>query len=459
MTRWFYALLLMLAIASPSYAANHYVRDGGSGSLSGTGNCADWDTANACDDFPATLVRGDTYYIADGAYAARTFNTSPQTGGATITIKKASAADHGTETGWVSTYGDGQATFVRWDFDTSNWTMDGLTRNENDWFDGTAYGFSVGTGGAQTNQIDLLNCAAVFHNIVIRYTNVVGYDDFAGLPTGSDIGAYAIHSNSTGCTDEQYTGLVFHRMRVTGGVNQFLVRNTTGVIIEYTALEDAIGNAGNHGDAINFYYSVQDGVVRFNKFLHEYTTACGGCGSTGLIPMCCGSHGAQVYGNWASDFRAGDGFMGFDGGTTNNNSVHNNTLDGCNSGTGGTGNLNLGGTGNTAYNNIWTNCGSVAFVGVTHNYNAYPDADAHGEANAQTNFSTSNFVNYATQDFRLASATTAGTTLSSPYTTDLLGVTRGADGTWDRGAFEFGAVTTTTRTSGGLRMTGTVRMP
>jgi hypothetical protein len=39
----------------------------------------------------------------------------------------------------------------------------------------------------------------------------------------------------------------------------------------------------------------------------------------------------------------------------------------------------------------------------------------------------------------LAAPTTAGSPLASPYNTDLLGKTRGADGTWDRGAFEFDA--------------------
>lgn len=419
-------------------AADHYIRAG----ATGTAPCSDWTAANACGTLPSPLVRGDVYYIADGAYGTINFNTGPQTGGATITIKKATASNHGTSIGWDATYGDGQATFTRWDFDTSNWTVDGAVRNESDWFDRNSYGFVVGTGGTQTNQINLLNCDAVFHNIVIRYSAVRGYDSYTSLPTGSDIGAYAIYSNQSGCTDQQYTGLVFHRMLVQGGVNQWLIRNTTGTIIEYSAAENAIGNSGNHGDAINAYYSVQNLVVRYNKFRHEYTTACNNCGSTGMIPMCCGSHGAQVYGNWVSDFRGGDGFMGYIGGTTNNNKIYNNTFDSCNANTGGNGGLNLGGTGNVAQNNIWTNCTGIAFVGVTHSYNAFGDSDARGEANAQLNFTTSNFMNYAAQDFRLKSPTMAGITLASPYNVDLLGTVRGSTGVWSRGTFEVGGATT-----------------
>jgi len=54
---------------------------------------------------------------------------------------------------------------------------------------------------------------------------------------------------------------------------------------------------------------------------------------------------------------------------------------------------------------------------------------------------TSNLVDYAGSDFRLAMATVAGTNLSSlnaSYAIDLLGYTRGWDGVWDRGAFEYG---------------------
>ena len=71
------------------------------------------------------------------------------------------------------------------------------------------------------------------------------------------------------------------------------------------------------------------------------------------------------------------------------------------------------------------------------NYNAYPDANARSEANAQLSVPTSIFVNYAGDDFRLASATTAGESLASPFNADLLGNTRGVDGTWDRGAYEY----------------------
>jgi hypothetical protein len=57
------------------------------------------------------LTRGDTYYIADGSYVTYIFD-DVASGSLVITIKKATVADHGTETGWLDTYGDGQAVFA-----------------------------------------------------------------------------------------------------------------------------------------------------------------------------------------------------------------------------------------------------------------------------------------------------------------------------------------------------------
>lgn len=428
-------LLIALACAMEAQAANHYVRAGATGTASGN----DW--TNAYTAIPAALTRGDTYYVAAGSYGAVLFDDAPQTGGATISIVKATAANSGAVAGWSAAYA-GQASFTSFDFDTSNYTIDGQFRNDADWFDRTGYGFVVGTGGSQTNQIDLLNCSAVFHNIVVRYTAVRGYDNFAGLSNTVDVGAYAIFSNSTGCTDQQYTGLRFSYVLAQGGVNQFLLRNSTGAIIEYSAGELTIGNGANHGDTINAYYSVQNMIVRYNKFRHLYTTACSGCGSTGWIPYCCGSGGLEVYGNWVSDFRAGDGAVGYStcspSNCPSNSKIYNNTFDSCNDGTGGDGGIQLGnGTNNVAYNNIWTGCTNISLNGVTHDYNSFGGGSAQGEAHGTINFPTSNFVNYAALDFRLSSATTAGTSLASPYNVDPLGSIRGSDGIWDRGAYEY----------------------
>jgi hypothetical protein len=82
-----------------------FVRQG----ATGTGTGADWESA--LPSLPASLMRGLTYYIADGAYAAYTVNSAPS-GTDSIRIKKATASDHGSDTGWLASYGDGTATFA-----------------------------------------------------------------------------------------------------------------------------------------------------------------------------------------------------------------------------------------------------------------------------------------------------------------------------------------------------------
>src|SRR5690242_6729684 len=116
-------LLLMIVGVLPASAANHFVRAG----ATGTGSGADW--TNACADFSgscavSSLVRGDTYYVAAGTYASHTWNRAAS-GTSVITIKRATAADHGTDTGWSSTF-DAQVTWgYNQQFTTGFWVFDG----------------------------------------------------------------------------------------------------------------------------------------------------------------------------------------------------------------------------------------------------------------------------------------------------------------------------------------------
>lgn len=106
--------LLALLIAGPCWGANQYIKDGASGTYATTG-CDTWENARACDDLPASLVRGTTYYIADGTYGRHTFQDAcigecDETD--RITIKKSTIADHGTETGYAEADHNGQAVFT-----------------------------------------------------------------------------------------------------------------------------------------------------------------------------------------------------------------------------------------------------------------------------------------------------------------------------------------------------------
>ena len=120
-------------------------------------------------------------------------------------------------------------------------------------------------------------------------------------------------------------------------------------------------------------------------------------------------------------------------GNVTNASIHHNTiLD------------DYGGGGYTTdshsiywYNNIILGGYPGGFSMATHDYNLY-DYNI-GEENGQ--YWTGGyglFADKAGYDWRLAQATNAGKTdLGAEFNTDPLGVTRGADGVWDRGAYEY----------------------
>src|SRR5688572_23022829 len=110
-------LAVVLFSCLSANAAKH-VRAGATGA--GSGN--NW--TDAYPSLPSSLVRGETYYIADGSYGG--FNgTTLESGSTAITIKKATIADHGVSTGWSDAYGDGQAVFGSITIMTDNWVIDG----------------------------------------------------------------------------------------------------------------------------------------------------------------------------------------------------------------------------------------------------------------------------------------------------------------------------------------------
>jgi hypothetical protein len=112
------AILLLLIFccfsASSAFAACHAVSVAGAGSKNGV----DWSDAYA--GIPGTLVRGDTYYFADGSYGSYQFQQS-ESGTSVITFKKAQSYDFGRSgdgcsndisAGWnAGTMGASQAVF------------------------------------------------------------------------------------------------------------------------------------------------------------------------------------------------------------------------------------------------------------------------------------------------------------------------------------------------------------
>lgn len=419
-------VLLLLFLCQSLFAANHYILDGG------TGDGSAWN--NALDSLPTTLVRGDTYYIADGSYATYVFNDAVS-GSSVITIKKATIPDHGIETGWQSSYGDGQAVFSGGlAFTTDYWLFDGQTRSS--WTNG--HGFKIlhptPTGKGITLGGD---------HIAIQYTEVEGNgpDDDPG--TTADDSVYALASQ----TDLRFSFTYMHNV----GRCFFVLRGLNNLIVEnsYFTLNESL--AEQHAEGVSLYGG--DGHCDNNIFRNNIWVDVEG---TGVIVVGNGE-GNRFYGNLIY-FTADYPHSGQTGSYLSNGSItswssetqynakfFNNTIiipvnevDNRNFAVTTQGS----GTGNVASNNLYYCSGDLKSEwityspGTSHDYSAYSGTSAFGEGHSITGISSSIFANSVNNDYTLATAL-PGVEVTLETNDDLDGNERGGDGTWDIGAYEY----------------------
>ena len=408
-------------------AADRFVRQGASGNGSGS----DW--TNAYPTLPASLVRGDTYYIADGSYGGYTFD-DPVSGTTVITVRKCTTTDAvSTATaGYSSAYCDGQATFGGIVMVTSHYAIDGVRRNEGNWSDIAAYGIR-----ASSFQAHRINYSGVGSNVTIRYVDIGSADGTicsttVKCPTGVYLGGF---NDST----PQIKNWVLSRVHIHNVNVGILMNSVDGFTIEFSMLRNTYNKEAIRGQAISKNVTVQhNSFVNTCLGLPGDSTA-GAC--TAQIASWGSSvsgayDGYKVHGNmfWQTTgtlhtngcIVVGGNGSSLPGVSANNSSVNNNTISGivnaydCRVGMPG------GGTGNSTSNNLWYDIGTSPF-GCFNSINC---------AN-NVRVTSSPFVNAAAGDFRLAQATAAGTILSVPFNSDRSGATRGDDGSWDLGAYEY----------------------
>lgn len=440
----FLVAMATLLSHSVAFASNHYVR----ASSTGNGSGSDW--TNACADFTgscavASLVRGDTYYIAAGpGYAAQNWNKAAS-GTLPITIRRATVADHGTDTGWDNAF-DGR---VIWGYghtvSTGFWIFDGVSAGN--MTDGTSYGFYFNHGSNCSNDQKIVSIGAT--DVTFRYLAMdmcAPSFDFAKWCFEITPGANNTVISHAYCVNS------IDFIQTNGDQAQ---RNAT---YEYVYTKNNGGSATNHGEV---YQLVCNGcTIRYNYFADCSSTSCisGNAGTAPGAPNLIPLFNTKIYGNIFNHVDAGNGVIhaagstGIAGTLFYNNTIVNQTtgpfFDEC------SGHTCPSGSGNNVVQNnlIWNgNCslGQLGLSGDSHDYNTF--LSCAGSPPSEPNRQTGNynpFVSSATNDFHLASyspgacsSTTtlcAGTPLPSPYDVDPDGNTRGGDGVWDRGAYEFG---------------------
>lgn len=426
-------LILAVMLSGPisAQAADVYVRVGATGSQNGS----DWN--NAYTSLPTTLVRGNVYYIADGTYTGRTFNTATN-GTALITIKKATIADHGSSTGWNDTYGDGQAAFSgMFDFTTSYWLIDGQTGGgHGSW--NTGFGFKI-TETRDSNAIIRVNYSGRADNITVRHVDMQGKGSVSSQGGYYSNDGLAIYNGASNVT------LSHAWMHGIGRCPVFII-GASNTLLEHIYVQSYNGSSSTHSEVMSTGQATMGDLTWRYNLVTDIKSTGGLMWDNNTNP----SAHMYVYGNifYKSAGVSWEQANGVIGGWTGNNGeefrnvwVYNNTF------------INVDQqslstfpnvySGNIAINNLFYNSNSPDFGKFdTHNYNHFINSGGtHSEANGTSATSGDPFVDYVNLDFRLKAPTTAGTSLPSPYNLDPTGTTRGSDGVWDRGAFEFGGNT------------------
>ena len=438
------AVIGLLLAGSRVDAQNVYcVRVGATGANNGL----DW--INAYPALPATLVRGATYYVAGGNYASYTFSTA-DSGTSMITIRRATAANHGPAGGWSSAY-DSQVVFTGpLTFLTDYWLLDGQQRAG--WTNG--YGIKVQwVSGTGVHLIDLAPLGGSIGNNSVRYVEVAGSAMRDGVTQDRGIQF---------CGGSNYT---IEYCYIHDNDNcPFLSRDVKNATIQYCYLARNHYTAAQHSEGWSISGNCTNIVVRFNQWIDIEGTALI-CTPTVGHPQCGGPSLCNwyIYGNvfaytsWgnANSQGFGDGiFYLFDTQAHGDMMFYNNTIANIQKGLSvSIGCDNSGGSDGCAdhlyvRNNLFCNNAfqvAPANANVTDfkwEYNAYAaQSYSDSDANLQV-MATSPLVNIGA-DWHLTAGTSNGIALSSQFNTDMDGNTRGADGVWDRGAYEFNGVANT----------------
>lgn len=436
----------LLMLCSFGAMADKYLRPGASGAANGSNWTDAYTTLSAAE---TGTSRGETIWVAAGAIGSATLNTAVS-GSTIIIIKKATVAAHGTDTGWSDSYASGAATISGTVvISTHNWVIDGVSRSTQT----TGYGFELTGPSPGGPGFDLDDGVT---NITIKYVALTGHAataPFDGGAGGDNAFWFGNNPRQLNISYNYAIGWGCCMVKLLGGsINDSLFEFNR---FEYNRTRNTTPNE-QHAEGV-FAWAQNRNIWRHNVWVDIE--------GTGIIMLGDGGDN-EIYGNlvyWTSAYpRAGqyDGFISngsfstWTAYTTDNNLFYNNTIIVPNSGGiefGISYSGNTTGSG-TARNNLYYCAGggrNVYSTRVSADYDIFYGLTHEGGANG-VNGTGNPFVDSANYDFRLVAGTVAGQSLSAPYNTDMLGATRGGDGTFDRGAFEFG--TNSSPASGATRL-------
>jgi hypothetical protein len=386
-------------VAQPTY----HVRAGATGAYNGL----DW--ANAFTSLPATLIRGATYYVADGTYPGYFFDDAPD-GEKFITVKKAIQTDHGSSVAWDNSYGDGQAVFGPLRQNGGYLEVDGQVK----------YGFKVDFEEGQRGFM-----VGAGKEIRLKF---IDFDGISRTGNYNYVAATKCIVISRGVTNLLVSNCALHGAESCIQEGDGLTGNgydSTGTIVEYCHFYNSRSTASAYHNNIYFISGSFGGTFRHNlvqDYNDEGVFFTGWEGAPG---------GWKVYGNvfWGDgvqqnprgiELRQGYSYTGIE--------IYNNTFI----------NLPVGGVLNRTAETGHTTTSCKAYNNLA--YKAALQWGNFQDVKSNMTATSDPFVSLLGSDFRLRSALSiSGVSLAPPYDVDMLSNRRGADGVWDIGAYEFGS--------------------
>jgi len=419
---------------TPVYDTTYYVRP--PGQSYGLGDGSSWE--DAFSGLPDARTRGAQYLFASGEYfdpsADRIENyvfDDPDPSEQFIGLYKATADDHGTETGWDPAFAEGPAEFGPFSFVTGRYIVDGRTGAGTD-----GYGFRIYHRNCEIRGTDFVASPIFFPwNSETEYLAVVHADiedcgNHDDPTTRSQDAIYSVVGPSHVVFRDSYVHDAWR--------NLFFVQGSFDVLIQ----DVYFARAGLHHEASTIALRDTRNVVIRRCVLMDSVNVYISLQGTRNVTISANllTRSLDDWDNWSAIFSQEPARNVLIAGNTFYN------LEGLNTGirfTSVTDNLEV-------VNNLWAGCRTnQIMLNGDHHHNGFWDnwrvdgaepvslEDRIDEDTAQF-FSADPFVDGAGYDLRLTAPTDPGVSLDHPFAgSDLSGADRGADGTWDRGAFEY----------------------
>jgi|SRR5579859_1629043 len=439
-----FPLLVVILSAVEAFGANYYVRHG----ATGTNNGSNW--TNAWNEMSqinfSTLACGDTVWIAGGSYSSGLKGNKSCTAGNVLTFNRVQSSDSVAvaAAGWSASY-DSLVTLPSIDIPgpSAYITISGrvpygmqvlIPGSSGDGIDG-----GEGTGSGTSQPID---------HITWSYIEVYGP---ACVSSGNCSGGGVVGVNIMPyCQTANRTNLLFDHMSIHRTGEAFRGCGWSDSTIQYSLIYDTNNDGVQHEDILYSNPPYQNVTWRYNKIFMSPNDGIFFEYGTGAVNW-------AFYGNVV--YHSGGELIVFKTGSNYGPVyIYNNVFE--NDGTFGDyqpGWLDFTGpmVGGEVANNVFENITTVS-TPPSANHNAYTVSGSSdggtgsfyyspGTLGASTMFVNESPSNPLAADFHLTAtgATTfaKGKTLASPYNQDADGKTRGADGNWYIGAYQYGGAT------------------